>query len=45
MLIGSAIAIVGSIGAFLLVRQRDFVPSFAPPAEPAPPVSAEAEAR
>ena len=45
MLIGSAIAIVGSIGAFLLVRQRDFVPSFAPPAEPAPPVNAEAEAR
>jgi hypothetical protein len=36
MLIGAAIAFVGSIGAFALVRQRDFVPSFAPPASSAP---------
>jgi EmrB/QacA subfamily drug resistance transporter len=35
MLIGAVIALVGSIGAFTLVRQRDFVPSFAPSAEPA----------
>jgi EmrB/QacA subfamily drug resistance transporter len=34
MLIGAVIAFVGSIGAFALVRQRDFVPSFAPSAEP-----------
>jgi EmrB/QacA subfamily drug resistance transporter len=36
MLIGAVIALIGSIGAFALVRQRDFVPSFAPSAEPAP---------
>ncbi len=37
MLIGAVIALVGSIGAFVLVRQRDFVPSYAPPQpEPAP---------
>ena len=36
MLIGAVIALVGSIGAFALVRQRDFVPSFAPSPEPAP---------
>jgi EmrB/QacA subfamily drug resistance transporter len=36
MLIGAIIALIGSIAAFALVRQRDFVPSFAPPAEPAP---------
>jgi EmrB/QacA subfamily drug resistance transporter len=35
MLIGAVIALIGSIGAFALVRQRDFVPSFAPSAEPA----------
>ncbi|MCW2549476.1 MAG: transporter [Mycobacterium sp.] len=34
MLIGAVIALVGSIGAFALVRQRDFVPSFAASAEP-----------
>jgi EmrB/QacA subfamily drug resistance transporter len=34
MLIGAVIAFVGSIGAFALVRQRDFVPSFAASAEP-----------
>jgi len=39
MMIGAVIAFVGSIGAFLLVRQRDFVPSVA--ASPAP-VTAEA---
>jgi EmrB/QacA subfamily drug resistance transporter len=32
MVIGAVISLVGSIGAFVLVRQRDFVPSFAPPA-------------
>ena len=32
MLIGAVIAFVGSIGAFALVRQRDFVPSYRPPA-------------
>ena len=35
MLIGAVIAFVGSIGALLLVRQSDFVPSFAPTAQPA----------
>jgi EmrB/QacA subfamily drug resistance transporter len=35
MLIGAAIALLGSIGAFTLVRQRDFVPSYAPPADSA----------
>ena len=35
MFIGALIALVGSIGAFLLVRQRDFVPSYAPAPEPA----------
>ncbi len=29
--IAAIIALVGSIGSFVLVRQRDFVPSFAPP--------------
>ena len=42
MLIGAAIAFVGCVGAFALVRQRDFVPSFAPPAAPAPAVISEA---
>jgi hypothetical protein len=32
MVIGAVISLIGSIGAFVLVRQRDFVPSFAPPA-------------
>jgi len=36
MVIGAVIALVGSIGAYLLVRQSDFVPSFAPPAGPTP---------
>ena len=45
MLIGAVIAFVGSIGAFVLVRQRDFVPSYAPSAEPAPAVAAEVDAR
>jgi EmrB/QacA subfamily drug resistance transporter len=35
MVIGAVIAFVGSLAAFLLVRQRDFVPSYAPPAEAA----------
>jgi EmrB/QacA subfamily drug resistance transporter len=37
MVIGAVISFVGSIGAFVLVRQRDFVPSYAPPAQSAPP--------
>ena len=36
MVIGSVIALAGSIGAFALVRQRDFVPSFAPPSSASP---------
>ncbi len=36
MVIGAVIALLGSIGAFLLVRQRDFVPSVAPTGPPAP---------
>jgi hypothetical protein len=31
VLIAAIIAMVGSVGAFALVRQRDFVPSVAPP--------------
>jgi EmrB/QacA subfamily drug resistance transporter len=34
MIIGAVIALIGSIGSFVLVRQRDFVPSYAPSAEP-----------
>ena len=34
MIIGAAIAFIGSIGSFVLVRQRDFVPSFAPAPQP-----------
>jgi EmrB/QacA subfamily drug resistance transporter len=37
MVIGAVISFVGSIGAFVLVRQRDFVPSYAPPAQTASP--------
>jgi EmrB/QacA subfamily drug resistance transporter len=37
MVIGSVIAMVGSIAAFALVRQRDFVPSYAPTAPSEPP--------
>jgi len=32
MIIGVVVAAIGSVGAFALVRQRDFVPSYAPPA-------------
>jgi EmrB/QacA subfamily drug resistance transporter len=32
MIIGTVVAAVGAVGAFLLVRQRDFVPSHAPDA-------------
>ena len=35
MAIGAVIALVGSVGAFVLVRQRDFVPSVAPTGPPA----------
>jgi EmrB/QacA subfamily drug resistance transporter len=31
MIIGAVISLIGSIASFALVRQRDFVPSFAPP--------------
>jgi len=34
MIIGVVVAAVGSVGAFALVRQRDFVPSYAAPAAP-----------
>ena len=30
MLISAAVALVGSVAGFALVRQRDFVPSYAP---------------
>jgi len=38
MVIGAVIAFIGSIASFALVRQKDFVPSFAPApaAEPVP---------
>jgi MFS family permease len=35
MVIGAVIAFAGSLAAFILVRQRDFVPSYAPPTEAA----------
>jgi len=41
MVIGAIIAFVGSIGAFVLVRQRDFVPSVSPTGAPAPESVAE----
>jgi EmrB/QacA subfamily drug resistance transporter len=38
MIIAAIIALIGSIGAFALVRQRDFVPSYAPaPAQASAP--------
>jgi len=37
MIIGAVIALAGSVGAFALVRQRDFVPSVAPPTAPTGP--------
>jgi hypothetical protein len=42
MIIGAVIALVGSIASFVLVRQRDFVPSMGPPpaADPASEVVA-----
>jgi EmrB/QacA subfamily drug resistance transporter len=41
MLIGTVVAAIGSISAFALVRQRDFVPSYAPsPGAPEPTVAA-----
>jgi EmrB/QacA subfamily drug resistance transporter len=42
MVIGAVIAFVGSIGSFVLVRQRDFVPSYSPSPEAAPVAGAEA---
>jgi EmrB/QacA subfamily drug resistance transporter len=41
MVIGAVIAFVGSIGSFVLVRQRDFVPSYSPSPEAAPVAGAE----
>jgi hypothetical protein len=35
LIIGAVVALVGSIGSFALVRQRDFVPSVAPAGPPA----------
>jgi hypothetical protein len=35
LIIGAVIALIGSVGAFALVRQRDFVPSVAPTGPPA----------
>jgi EmrB/QacA subfamily drug resistance transporter len=32
MIIAAVIAFIGAVASFILVRQRDFVPSFAPPA-------------
>jgi EmrB/QacA subfamily drug resistance transporter len=43
MVIGAVIAFIGSIGAFVLVRQRDFVPSFAGAGAPPPTAEAVAE--
>jgi EmrB/QacA subfamily drug resistance transporter len=39
MIIAAVIAFIGAVGSFVLIRQRDFVPSFAPPtgAHPAEP--------
>jgi len=36
MVIGAVIAFIGSLGAYLLVRQSDFVPSFGAPTGPPP---------
>ena len=36
MVIGAVIAFLGSVASFVLVRQRDFVPSFAPGPETQP---------
>jgi hypothetical protein len=33
LVIGAAIALAGALGSFILVRQRDFVPSYSPAAE------------
>jgi EmrB/QacA subfamily drug resistance transporter len=44
MLIGAVIAFVGSIGAFVLVRQRDFIVSGPPAGAPSPGPVAEAAA-
>jgi hypothetical protein len=44
MVIGAVIAFVGALGALVLVRQRDFVPSYAPPAGTDAPASSVAAA-
>jgi EmrB/QacA subfamily drug resistance transporter len=43
MVIGAVIAFIGSVGAFVLVRQRDFVPSVSPPNAEDTPASDVAE--
>ncbi len=35
MIIGTVVALIGSVGAFTLVRQKDFVPSYSPADVPA----------
>jgi predicted MFS family arabinose efflux permease len=43
MVIGAVIAFVGSVAAYLLVRQSDFVPSMGAPPKPAPEPAGQAE--
>jgi MFS family permease len=40
MIVAAVIAFIGAVGSFILVRQRDFVPSFAPPTGATQPASA-----
>ena len=41
MIIGAVIALVGSLGSYVLIRQRDFVPSYSPTASRPPAAEAE----
>ena len=45
MVIAAVIAFIGAVGSFVLVRQRDFVPSFAPPTGATQPGSSSGEVR
>jgi predicted MFS family arabinose efflux permease len=36
LVIGAVVALVGSVASYVLVRQRDFVPSYSPPPAPQP---------
>jgi hypothetical protein len=45
MVIAAVIAFIGAVGSFILVRQRDFVPSFAPPTGATQPGSSSGEVR